>query len=135
MHFRFQPNLWVCADILGYPVPENLFQCLENLNNAFGLIYKGGSYDEPNLIIAHFNDASNERQSTNSCIKYFSSQRNDMDVWCPASVVSPIAISSHCIKYGSIRENTGQWKSVFSHISCSEWYVFIRFFFQNVFAG
>ena len=27
VHFRFQPNLWVYADTLGYPIPDNLLQC------------------------------------------------------------------------------------------------------------
>ena len=62
MHFRFHPNLWVCADTLGYLAHENLLQCLEDVNNVLGLLYKGGSYDEPNLIIAHFHDALNEIQ-------------------------------------------------------------------------
>lgn len=54
------------TDTLGCPIPENLLQCLKNLNNAVGSVYKGGSYDESNFIIAHFHNGSKERQCTSS---------------------------------------------------------------------
>ena len=103
VHVRFHPNLWVYADTLGYPVPKNLSQCLENPNNAVGLIHKWGIYDEPNLIITHFDDASNERQCTSSCIKYFLSQRNDMDLCGPASIVSAIVLSNDTFLSGILK--------------------------------
>lgn len=103
VHFRCQQNFWVYADTLGYPVPANLLQCLGNLNNAVGLIYKGDMYDEPNLIITHFHDASNGSQCTSSYIKYFPLQRNDMDVCDPASIVSEIRLSNDTFLSGILK--------------------------------
>ena len=93
VHFRFQPYRWAYSDALGYPVPENLLQCLENLNKAVSLTYKGGAYNESNLIITHFHDAANERLHTSSCMKYFPLQRIDVDVCDPASIVSEVVFS------------------------------------------
>ena len=68
-----------------------------------GLIYKGSIYDESNFIITHFHNASNERQCTNSCFKYFSSQRNDMDVCGPANIVSAIVLSNDTFLSGILK--------------------------------
>ena len=100
---QISPKSLGYADTLGYPVPKNLPQCLKNLNNAVGLIYKWGIYDEPNLIIISFDDASNERQCTSSCIEYFLSQRNDMDVCGPASIVSAIVVSNDTFLSGILK--------------------------------